>query len=764
MTLLELAETYDLQLEQRGLEFWGSSPFTEDRDPSFSIDSEHDIFYCFSTKIGGGKISFIQNMENIPWMEAKRKLDKLEGREVEIDEGRELLTNIVESLKITKPEYDNMPYFKDRGISYEAVSAFDVGFCDSYKDLLSRFGVSETDAESLGLYDISRCIVYPFFDIDGVFKIHSRSIDEKAYKTKKGLYWRNSLWGLNKVHGGYVYMVEGFHDVLVAWDHGYDAVAMNGTTIHDEYWKELRDRKISEVYMVPDGDRAGRDLLKKLLKTRPSDILLQVIELPSDTDPDDAILDGTFDQLRPKTLVQWYAERGNIQSLADQARFYRDLQQYFSKLPEYERVLTKEYLVRRFGVEAMDHLYDTVEPDYVAEKVVLANSLVSGDSRFEMLRLLDADCFHTQLHRNMFETIRENDNATIVLIQQSYEIDLSGSVDILNYQKYIDSVRLIYLKERIDKVVSNARSRLSSNNPEEIVGGLVNRLYTVVDDDTSVFSGDEVTKNVMRSISDKVKNPDVTGISLNMEQFPTMNRALLGLVPSKFILVSGNTGHGKTTLVVNWTTDLIDRGVPTLFVTLEMSPDEIIEKHLAIKTGIAGTKIATGSLEQSEYDELVKQAKGVIGKHLRIAYRINDLHKLVSVIKAQILRFGIRVVVIDYLQLVTLNNRDDRWLQLMEVSKTIKNRICMAHDVTVIGISQLNKGNLTSAVPEASNQAGSYGMLADVDVGIAIKRLTGKEIKNGVNMLVHIDKHRYNYDNIMIDCSFDKGLQKIREV
>lgn len=763
MNLLEVIEHYRVNLEQRGLEYWASCPFHEDGDPSFSVSPKEDgyVFHCFSCKAGGGPIQFIQNYEKIGYKQAKKIYYKLSGKDYKVKPEQELLTSIVEFLQV-----EDHPYLSGRGISKEAIKHFGIGFCDDYYSVLDHFELSEADGEELGLWNFSNSILYPYFDADGCFKFHTRRVDEKQYIKKKGPLYKESLWGIDDIRGEKVYLFEGFHDAMVAWQAGYPAVATAGTNMFGEYWKELKERGIRKLVFVPDGDMAGTKMLDKIVDTFDPWFLIDFIVVPSG-DPDDAILEGRFENFNKISIFEWVIERkmSGHQDITSKLEGIRNIRPIYLKLGDAERVLFKQIFREKFGNdEVLDYLYDEVEPDLQAERIVIANCIYSKNVKYDTMHEIDQSYFHTRQFKNLFEFIRDHEEISSVLVQKEFNIDFSNFADLLNYKKYIEIVKDIGIKEKTIRVLNSGRINLNTKSFNEIIGRITEQLYSLADSSINVTKADSVVKKVMNNISERVHNPQVTGIALNEEQFPILNKTLMGWIPKKFILISGPTGHGKTTLACNFLDDLIfEKNEKVGFFTLEMSDEEIIEKQLAIRTGVAGAKIMTGSLEQSEYDAIVETAQSFISSNLYIIQGSYDLYKIVSIARSLMIRKNIKYFVIDYLQLIMLDNRNDRWQQLMEITKTIKTGICN-YGATVLGISQLGKNSLKSYVADAADQSGSYGMLADVDTAVTVRQKPFNEIKDGVNFEIFVSKHRYGLDKVLIESVFDKGTQKIKEV
>ena len=73
VSLEEVVSEY-VPLKQKGRRFWGCCPFHNEKTPSFSVDSEAQMYYCFGCHKGGTVINFVMDMERMEFMEAVRLL------------------------------------------------------------------------------------------------------------------------------------------------------------------------------------------------------------------------------------------------------------------------------------------------------------------------------------------------------------------------------------------------------------------------------------------------------------------------------------------------------------------------------------------------------------------------------------------------------------------------------------------------------------------------------------------------------------------
>lgn len=748
MNLLDYMVEKGLRLERRGLDWWCSCPFHRDDTPSMHVTEKDGSYawYCFSCKRGGGPAEFVAEMEGLPPWEARRKWALETGQELP-DGDREALTAAVALL-----ECGGHPFLRSRGVSDETAKRFGIGYCEDYGRFLAAAGLDKKHAERLGLFDFTGCMVYPFYDHEGCYKVAARSVEGKSYRTspESSAFFRDGLWGMHLLRGPEAWVFEGYHDAMVASQYGYQALAAAGTNMPARAWRELKDRGVERMVFVPDGDAGGRSWLSRLAVEAPPDVVVEFVALTSG-DPDDALLAGADLRNKVVTPFQWALSTGDMGSLAEKVRTVRSCSKAFLRMPRDQRALSKAWFKEAYGDdEALDWLRVDQEPDLESERTVLANCLYSPGARAEAVGELEVGFFNTKAHRSVFSLIKERE-ATPQMVSVELGFDLSGSADLANSRYYLERVKDAGIRAKVSKIVASA-------SPSD-VGKLVEDLLSV-SGGPRVSDGSELVARSMERVNERVKSPGLPGVEIR--GFPTLNKVLLGWNRGRLIFVSGNAKNGKTTLACNFLDGVVDDH-GCLFFTLEMSEDEITDKVIGVRSGIPSMKMVTGSLEQFEYDLVLEAAKSLRKGNLRVVGGMSDLYKIVATARSQVMRHKIRFVFLDYVQLVTLESRADRWEQLASITKTLKNQLCPL-GVTVIALTQLGKNALRSDVPDASDQAGAYAMLADADTAITLRQEDPKETKDGSNFTVSVSRNRHGMDGIVIPCLFDKATQRIREL
>ena len=199
--------------------------------------------------------------------------------------------------------------------------------------------------------------------------------------------------------------------------------------------------------------------------------------------------------------------------------------------------------------------------------------------------------------------------------------------------------------------------------------------------------------------------------------FTDLDRLTNGMQPSDLILFAGRPSMGKTAFVLNLADNFAVRvGVPTVIFEMEMSRDQLINRMLSMESHVDSNKLRTGSLSEMEWDDLVSGSEIIAGSNLIIDDTPGiSLPELRSRCRKYKLEYGIKVIIVDYLQLMSGNGRnsESRQQEVSEISRGLK-AIARELDVPLIACSQLSRA------PEARSD--HRPMLADLRESGAIEQ------------------------------------------
>jgi len=333
LNIIEVAGNY-LSLERRGGSWWACCPFHHEKTPSFAINEADQYYHCFGCGESGDVIKFVQNMENIEFMDAVKLLAERANLQVpqsgfdskqtvELKRKKDAILKILNdcahfylnNLNSGKAD-EHVAYILKRKIPSNIVRKFGLGaslnFYDLPKyllakgydrqDMIDSGAINEADGKLLDAQ--GGRLIYPIINaMDEVIAFGGRVLkktDFGKYKnTKETLVFNKSktLYNINLLKKlkkeqtiNEVIMVEGYMDTLSLYQAGFkNVVASMGTSLTQDQARLLK-RYTDNVLISYDGDSAGQKANMRGLDVLKSNGLnVKVVPLTDGLDPDDMI-------------------------------------------------------------------------------------------------------------------------------------------------------------------------------------------------------------------------------------------------------------------------------------------------------------------------------------------------------------------------------------------------------------------------------------------------------------------------------------------
>ena len=316
-----------IALKKVGRRWVGLCPFHAEKSPSFSVNQQEGLYFCFGCQAKGDVITFVREVEHLDFVGAVERLAARVGIELRYDdvkEGRDrqrrsLLTEAMERavewyhqrLLTGSDAAPARGYLRSRGYDAEAVRAFRLGWAPDEWDALARsLRLPDDVLKDTGLGIINRRgrqqdafrsrIMFPIFDTGGAPVAfggrnlpgaegpkYKNSHESPVYSKSRTLYALN--WAKAEVvTSGEVIVCEGYTDVIAFFRSGMPrAVATCGTALADEHFRMLKNfaRRIVLAY---DADTAGQAAAERFYEwERRYELDLAVAALPPGSDPGD---------------------------------------------------------------------------------------------------------------------------------------------------------------------------------------------------------------------------------------------------------------------------------------------------------------------------------------------------------------------------------------------------------------------------------------------------------------------------------------------
>ncbi|QXD15025.1 DNA primase [Rhodocaloribacter litoris] len=331
-----------VRLKKRGSKFWGLCPFHTEKTPSFSVDPDQNLFYCFGCQRGGDVYTFVREIEGVGFFEAVRTLAERAGiplplEEVQAEEANEVEA-ILNALRFAARFFFTrlvqapagrpaLAYLRERGFTPGTIRRFGLGYApDQWDGLLRAAEAAQIRPEMLekaGLVirrdgddpDGARARYYDRFRGRVIFPILSHvgkvlgfggrilapaaqgtgreeqpkyinSPETKVYNKSRVLY--GLYQGKRAIRSREeAILVEGYTDVIALHQAGVEnVVAASGTALTTEQVRML-GRYCKRILLLYDADAAGAGAtLRAIDLVLEQGLSVYAVALPPGEDPD----------------------------------------------------------------------------------------------------------------------------------------------------------------------------------------------------------------------------------------------------------------------------------------------------------------------------------------------------------------------------------------------------------------------------------------------------------------------------------------------
>ena len=395
-------------------------------------------------------------------------------------------------------------------------------------------------------------------------------------------------------------------------------------------------------------------------------------------------------------------------------------------------------------------LIKRIQPhDADAERAVIGAMLMDREAVVIAAESLRKDDFYQPQLGVVFDAVVEMNNEgkpidLVILQDRLKEKDVPPEISSLDFVRGLMAlhltsanighyVRIVYEKSLLRRLIrvneSIADSCYAGNEKvEDILEMTEKNIFDLLKQRaaTDYVPVSQIALNTLERIEQAARNKSsVTGIPTG---FLDLDYKLSGLQPSDLVLVAARPSMGKTAFVLNiaqYTT--LRKDYPCAIFSLEMSKDQLMNRLFAMESRVDSQALRIGNLTDSDWEKLVESV-GLIGNSGLI---IDDtpgisVSELRSKCRKFKLEFGIKLVIIDYLQLMSgsgARNSDSRQQEISDISRSLK-ALAREIECPVIALSQLSRAceSRQDHRPMLSDLRESGAIEQDADVVMFIYR------------------------------------------
>jgi replicative DNA helicase len=350
-----------------------------------------------------------------------------------------------------------------------------------------------------------------------------------------------------------------------------------------------------------------------------------------------------------------------------------------------------------------------------AEQSVIGSMLMDKDAVIVALDMISGEDFYSKqysiLYETMLELFNEGKEMDLVVIQDRLrEKNVSPELSSLGFIKEIittvpTSANIKYyatiVKEKstlrklikLNEDIANS-CYVGNDSLEEILARTEKDLFELLQSRTAkdIRPIEDIAKNVLYRIEAASRTREiVTGIPTG---FIDLDYKTSGLQPSDLVLIAARPSMGKTAFVLNMVQHIaMKKELPCMIFSLEMSSEQLVQRMLAMETGIDSQKLRTGNLTDNDWDPLIRGVVDVSDSKIIIddtpGISVGELRSKCRKIK---LERGLSIVIIDYLQLMTGSSKrsENRQQEISEISRSLK-ALAREMEAPVVALSQLSR-------------------------------------------------------------------------
>lgn len=428
-----------------------------------------------------------------------------------------------------------------------------------------------------------------------------------------------------------------------------------------------------------------------------------------------------------------------------------------------------------------------------AEASLLGAILIDADAIVKIADIVDVDAFYDERHRRIYEGM-------IFLYEQHNPIDIltlsdqlkgSGFLEIVGGPGYLTELTnfvptAAHVEQYAEIVAQKALRRRLIKASQDITG-------LGFDEAKSLQILIEEAETKLFEVSQRHVKQDVASLEAILSEsfdrldelhkdkgkirgvptgFKDLDEILAGLQRSDLVILAARPSIGKTALALNIAHNVaVKAELPVLIFSLEMSKEQLVDRLLAMESGVDAWALRTGNLTDADFEK-ISHAMGTLSE---APIYIDDTPSMtVGEVRTKARREAhvrqIGLIIVDYLQLMSgtahYGSEGNRVQEISEISRGLKG-IARELNVPVLALSQLSRSveSRSPQIPQLADLRESGSIEQDADVVAFLYREDNYNPETDRKNLtdIFIKKHR-NGPTGAIELYFDREKQRFRSL
>ena len=370
-----------------------------------------------------------------------------------------------------------------------------------------------------------------------------------------------------------------------------------------------------------------------------------------------------------------------------------------------------------YNYKSLQTEYGKMPPQAVdLEEAILGSLMLEKDAFITVSDFLKPECFYKEAHQKIYRGIQNLslNNEPVDILTVSEEMKRLGELEEIGgyyYRAQLTSkvasaahiefhARIVvqkYIQRELIRVCTDIQNKAydEATDVADLVDMAQKQVFEIAEGNIK-----KETTAINALIDEAIKGIEIAGkradgLSGVPSGFNALDEVTSGWQPSDLVIIAARPSMGKTAFVLSMTRNMaVNHNQPIALFSLEMSSVQLVNRLIASETELGSEKIRNGKLSEEEWQQLHSKIKALIKAPIYVddtpALSIFELRAKCRRLQQ---RYGIKVLIIDYLQLMTAgaDMRGNREQEVSMISRQLK-IIAKELNIPVIALSQLNRG------------------------------------------------------------------------
>jgi len=314
-------------------------------------------------------------------------------------------------------------------------------------------------------------------------------------------------------------------------------------------------------------------------------------------------------------------------------------------------------------------------------------------------------------------------------VDDSILLEILSANPITNTLAYVREIKDGSVKRELASLATTIKKvaieeEMSANEALDTIQGELYKIST--DSATSELKDMQTVTGDTLSYIEKMKKMGNKHLIGETTGFEALDRRTTGFNAGDLIIIAARPAMGKTALVLNMALKNVEQGKGVILFSLEMPAEQLMLRMLSAKTSIPLQNLRKGDMDDQQWSNLSGAFDDLNTKKLFVddggSININQLRARVRKL-AQNDANNIKLVIIDYLQLMQGTGNKDRHQEVSDISRGLK-MLAREMKIPIIALSQLNRGleNRPDKRPMLSDLRESGAIEQDADIIMFVYR------------------------------------------